>query len=71
MNEGKVNKEFIFSYLSGSASALQKELIEDWIKNPVNEELFYKWLDEYERQHLHYNADCSVVLFRISLPPIK
>lgn len=50
----EINKEFIFSYLSGKTSALQKQMIDDWVKNPANEELFYKWLVEYEYQHPQY-----------------
>jgi ferric-dicitrate binding protein FerR (iron transport regulator) len=50
----EINKEFIFSYLSGKTSALQKQMIDEWVKNPANEELFYKWLVEYEYQHPQY-----------------
>ncbi|MEI7583943.1 FecR domain-containing protein [Runella sp.] len=50
----EINKEFVFSYLSGKTSALQKQMIDEWVKIPANEELFYKWLVEYEYQHPQY-----------------
>lgn len=53
MNAG-INKEFIFSYLAGKSSALQKQMVDEWVKEPANEELFYKWLVEYEYQHPQY-----------------
>lgn len=53
----EINKEFIFNYLSGKTSALQKQTVDEWIKNPDNEELFYKWLVEYEYRHPQYLTD--------------
>ncbi|WP_028665731.1 FecR family protein [Runella zeae] len=52
--KAEINKEFIFSYLSGKTSALQKQMVDEWVKQPANEELFYKWLVEYEYQHPQY-----------------
>jgi ferric-dicitrate binding protein FerR (iron transport regulator) len=50
----EISKEFIFNYLSGKTSALQKQMVDEWIKKPANEEQFYKWLVEYEYQHPQY-----------------
>lgn len=50
----EINKEFIFNYLSGKTSALQKQMVDEWVKQPANEELFYKWLVEYEYQRPQY-----------------
>lgn len=58
MNQN-INKEFITSYLSGNTSALQKQMVNEWIKDPDNEELFYKWLVEYENQKPQYLADVT------------
>ena len=60
----EINKEFIFSYLSGNTSALQKQVIDEWIKNPINEELFYKWLVEYEYQHPQYLTELPEAIER-------
>ncbi len=52
--KAEITKEFIYSYLSGKTSALQKQMIDEWVGKPANEELFYKWLVEYEYQHPQY-----------------
>lgn len=61
----QINKEFIFSYLSGSASALQKQMVDQWIKESYNEELFYKWLVEYEIQKPQYLTNISKGIERL------
>lgn len=55
----KINKEYIFSYFSGNTSALQKQMVDEWVKEPENEELFYKWMVEYENQNPQYLTDIS------------
>lgn len=58
----EINKEFIFKYLSGKSSALQKQLVDDWVKIQANEELFYAWLVEYEYQNPQYLTDLTGAL---------
>jgi transmembrane sensor len=58
MNVG-INKEFVFSYLSGKSTALQKQMIDEWMKDPAHEELFYKWLVEYEYLHPQYLTEVT------------
>lgn len=36
---------------------MQKQLIDEWVKDAVHEELFYQWLVEYEYQQPQYLAD--------------
>ncbi|WP_428659686.1 hypothetical protein [Runella sp.] len=55
----EINKEFIFIYFRGGVSVSQNRIIDEWIKNPDNEELYYKWLDEYESLHPVYLAELS------------
>ncbi|HAK76113.1 MAG TPA: iron dicitrate transport regulator FecR, partial [Runella sp.] len=62
----EITKEIIFNYLSGRASALQKQMIDDWVKKPENEELFYKWLVEYEYQNPQYSANITAGLERFT-----
>lgn len=64
MNSGKtmkftVKKELIFDYLSGNASALQKQLINEWVLEVTNEEQFYAWIEEYEGAHPEYSANLN------------
>ncbi|RIV27171.1 DUF4974 domain-containing protein [Fibrisoma montanum] len=52
-----ITKELIFDYLAGKASALQKQMIETWLRDQRNEELFYQYLIEYETLLPTYTAD--------------
>ena len=54
-----INKEFIFSYLAGKSTALQKQWVDEWVKDPAHEELFYQWLVEYEYQQPQYLTDVN------------
>jgi ferric-dicitrate binding protein FerR (iron transport regulator) len=47
-----VNKNILFESFSGRATPLQKKLIEQWLLNPQNRELYYEWLDEWENQFI-------------------
>ncbi len=65
--DNEVNKDFLFIYLSGKTSNLQKQIIDEWVKNPDNEELFYKWLNEYELLYPVYLAELPEAMGSFSL----
>lgn len=52
-------KELLFDYFSGHASALQKQYIDEWVRQPENEEFFFKCLIEWELLHPQYRVDVS------------
>jgi len=52
MNE--LNKNILFQYFSGTASPLQKKLILEWLQEKENHELFYQWLEDWEKEHIQY-----------------
>jgi len=52
-----ISRDFIFEYFSGRATSIQKQLIDKWVKDPSNEELFYRYLEEWERLHPQYVVD--------------
>lgn len=62
----EINKEFIFKYLSGKTSALQKQMVDEWVRDPLNEEQFYNWLVEFEYQNPQYitNVPQAIENFR-------
>ncbi|WP_353719865.1 FecR domain-containing protein [Dyadobacter sp. 676] len=62
--ESNITKEVIFSYLAGSCTALQKSLIDDWVKDEVNRELFFSWLYEWEKKNAQYQVDVEAGLDR-------
>lgn len=57
-----VNKNILFENFSGRATPLQKKLIEDWIQEPSNKELYYEWLDEWENQFIQILPDTEAAL---------
>ncbi|WP_166690889.1 FecR family protein [Fibrivirga algicola] len=46
-----ITRQTLFLFFEGRATALQRKLIEDWLKDPANEELYYASLEAWERQH--------------------
>ncbi|QCR24643.1 FecR family protein [Pontibacter sp. SGAir0037] len=53
-----VTRELLFSYFTGQATVLQKQLIEKWVaESPLHEEYFYTCLHEWETQNLLFKAD--------------
>ena len=60
----EITKELIFSYLSGKSSALQKRIIDEWTQDPAHEEMFYKWVVEFETQQPQYAADLEKAVLR-------
>ncbi|WP_373513856.1 FecR family protein [Persicitalea sp.] len=52
-----ITKELLFSHFTGKTSAMQKQSIDEWALIKANEELYYKWLEEYEAKHPEYPAD--------------
>ncbi len=53
----KVTKELIFSYFMGNVSAMQRQMIAQWVREKANEEQLYVWLEEFEALHPEYEAD--------------
>lgn len=47
----------LFSYFSGRATSLQKKLIEEWLGEAGSFELYYEWLEEWERSQPHFLPD--------------
>jgi ferric-dicitrate binding protein FerR (iron transport regulator) len=62
----QVTKDILFDYFAGRATALQIEMIEEWVKLPANENFFYECLNEWELTHPQYiaNVDAAVEKYR-------
>jgi transmembrane sensor len=59
-----INKELIFNYFSGNATALEKDLIDRWSADPLAREQLFIWLMEWENQNIQYNADVEGAITR-------
>ncbi|AQG78227.1 FecR family protein [Spirosoma montaniterrae] len=59
-------KENVFQLFARQASPLQRTAIEIWLRKPGNEEQYYEWLEEWERQHAlcEDNSEKAFVVFR-------
>lgn len=62
--ESTITKEIVFSYFAGTSSALQKKLVETWVKETDNRELFFLYLYEWERKNVQYDIDVNAGLER-------
>ncbi|PWJ58650.1 ferric-dicitrate binding protein FerR (iron transport regulator) [Dyadobacter jejuensis] len=49
--KGLITRQFLFDFLDGKTTSIQRKLIEEWIKEASNEEMFYSCVDEWERRH--------------------
>ena len=59
-----INKELIFNYFSGRATAFEKELIDQWSNDTQAKEQLFVWLLEWENQNLQYQANVERAVSR-------
>ncbi len=59
-----ITKEILFSYFAGTSTALQKKLIETWVKEGDNRELFFQWLFEWEQKNIQYHVSVDAGIKR-------
>ncbi|MEA5460388.1 FecR domain-containing protein [Arcicella sp. LKC2W] len=52
-----ITKELLFNHFARKTSPLQRQLINDWLKEEKNEELYYQWLEQWEHHNLQYLPD--------------
>ncbi|GAB3262430.1 hypothetical protein GCM10027347_28110 [Larkinella harenae] len=52
-----VTKHILFEHFAGRATPLQRRMIEEWLRTPDHQELYYEWLEEWERVFPQYAAE--------------
>ena len=63
MHDKDTIKELLLNYFKGSASVIQKKWIDDWVNESLaNEEVFYTYLEEWERKNPQYLTDTEQAL---------
>ncbi|MEZ4905264.1 MAG: FecR domain-containing protein [Spirosomataceae bacterium] len=62
--KSQVTKEMLFNYFAGNASVFQKQMIDNWAKHPENQELFYVYLAQWEKEFPQYTPDTHSALLR-------
>jgi ferric-dicitrate binding protein FerR (iron transport regulator) len=61
----ELNKNILFQYFSGTESPLQKKLILEWLQDDANQETFYQWLEEWEKEHVQFMPDTAMASAKI------
>jgi len=63
MHDKDTIKELLLNCFNGSASVIQKKWIDDWVnESSANEEVFYTYLEEWERKNPQYLTDTEGAL---------
>ncbi|RRB02870.1 FecR family protein [Larkinella rosea] len=62
-----LTKKILFDYFDGRSTSIQRKMIEEWLENPHNNELYYHYLDEWEQQHPQYVFDADRGLEKVYL----
>ncbi|MFD1142033.1 FecR family protein [Larkinella insperata] len=52
-----LSKQTIVNVFEGKASPLQKSLVQEWLEVPENQELYFQWLEEWERDNPQFFPD--------------
>lgn len=52
-------KELVFTYFAGQATSVQQKAIGEWLAHPENREIYFQWLDEWERTYPQYAPDTA------------
>lgn len=57
-----VSKGVLFDFFDGRTTSIQRKLIEDWLADPQNEELYYHYLNEWESRHPQFSPKLQSAL---------
>ncbi len=55
----EISKELIFKNFENNVTPLQRKHIDEWLRDQSNEELYYKYLEEWENQNPEYLPDSA------------
>ena len=60
-----ISDELWQKYFAGEVTSMQKRNIQQWIAEPANEDLYFKALDEWERNNLQFHPDLAKASSRL------
>lgn len=63
-----IYKQAIQALFEGRATPLQKALIEEWLAESANQELYFLWLEDWERQNPQFITDTDFAYRRLPSP---
>lgn len=65
--ENTVTKSLLFQFFSKKTTILERNLIEEWLNEPENEERYYRYLDEWESLNPQFNPKIEQAMFAYRL----
>ena len=60
--EANITRELIFEHFANKVTPLQRRQIDEWLQTEGNEELYYKWLEEWENSNPEYQPDSELLV---------
>ncbi|SEJ58922.1 FecR family protein [Dyadobacter sp. SG02] len=57
MKKSLLSKQVIQNFFEGKTTQMQNILIQEWLENPANRELYFQWLDEWEIENPQFTPD--------------
>ncbi|GGM96565.1 anti-sigma factor [Dyadobacter beijingensis] len=57
-----VIRALLFDFFEGKTTSIQRKMIEEWLAEPQNEELYYRYLDQWESEHPQFAPDADHAL---------
>ncbi|MCF0049129.1 FecR domain-containing protein [Dyadobacter sp. LJ53] len=57
-----LSKDVLFDFFDGRTTSIQRKLVEDWLADPQNEELYHQYLDEWESRHPQFSPQIENAL---------
>jgi transmembrane sensor len=61
-----VSKHSLFTYLAGQATPIERQTVEEWLKNPANSDTFHGWLLEWEMRSLQFTPDAEAAFEKLT-----
>lgn len=59
-----LSKQTIRQLFEGKTSPLQNTLVQEWLQEPVNQELYFQWLEEWERENTQFRPNVDQAYIR-------
>lgn len=59
-----IDKNTLFEFFDGKTTSIQRKMIEEWLQQPGNGDLYYRYLDEWESRHAQFVPDEAAALER-------
>lgn len=57
MKKSFLSKQVILNFFEGKTTRMQNILIQEWLDHPVNRELYFQWLEEWESENPQFTPD--------------